>query len=452
MPLRSPNTPRKPRILLVPPPELPVPAVQGGAVETLVTHLIRENERAGKLDLLCASIPDPEAAAQAQGLQHTKMLYVAKPRGVRRYYPMVFLERCFGVAAPYDPWYQKVQLSLALELPTPDLIVAEGGTLTQCSAISKMFGKRRCLAHLHGQTSCSHEMDAIYGGILALSEFIRDDYLKTSELDRKHAYILHNCIDTARFVPGPADAALRASLGFAPEDFVVLFCGRLEPDKGIHKLLEAMENIHDPRIKLLIVGSPFFGRTQQSPFLRKLEQQAETLGDRVRFTGYVPNDSMPEYYRLADLVCVPTLVEEAAGLVAMEAMACGRPVLATRSGGMPEYLEGSQAVLVERGENIADQGGLRVARTAYRNSLAGREAPAPIDGFTPEQRFYLGYATLWAQNIRDEEIARLTKLDVHSLGKWRVNATLRNLQDFYDAFSIADGPMFLPEQDRVIIW
>ena len=51
-----------------------------------------------------------------------------------------------------------------------------------------------------------------------------------------------------------------------------------------------MENIHDPRIKLLIVGSPFFGRTQQSPFLRKLEQQAETLGDRVRCTGSVPND------------------------------------------------------------------------------------------------------------------------------------------------------------------
>ena len=156
-------------------------------------------------------------------------------------------------------------------------------------------------------------------------------------------------------MPGPADAALRASLGFAPEDFVVLFCGRLEPDKGIHKLLEAMENIHDPRIKLLIVGSPFFGRTQQSPFLRKLEQQAQVLGDRVRFTGYVPNDSMPEYYRLADLVCVPTWVEEAAGLVAVDAMGCGRPVLATRSGGMPEYLDGSQAVLVDRDGNVAGQ-------------------------------------------------------------------------------------------------
>ena len=136
---------------------------------------------------------------------------------------------------------------------------------------------------------------------------------------------------------------------------MVLFCGRLEPDKGIHKLLEAMTALDDPRIKLLIVGSPFFGRTQTSPFLRRLEQQANALGDRVRFTGYVPNERLTEYYRLADLVCVPTLVEEAAGLVAMEAMACGRPVLATRSGGMPEYLEGSQAVLVDRGPELAGQ-------------------------------------------------------------------------------------------------
>ena len=347
--------PHKPRILLVPPPELPVPAVQGGAVETLVTHLIRENERRGCLDLLCASIPDPAAAEQAKALRHTRMLYVARPRGARRYWPLVFIERCFGIAAPYDPWYQKVQLSLALELPPPDLIVAEGGNLTQCSAISRMFGRNRCLAHLHGQTACSHTMDDIYGGVLALSEFIRDDYLKTSSLDRQHAYILHNCIDTARFTPGAPDAALRASLGFAPEDFVVLFCGRLEPDKGIHKLLEAMAAVDDARCKLLIVGSPFFGRTQSSPFLRKLEQQAHALGDRVRFTGYVPNENLPDYYRLADLVCVPTLVEEAAGLVAVEAMGCGRPVLATRSGGMPEYLQGSQAILVDRGPELAAQ-------------------------------------------------------------------------------------------------
>ena len=346
---------KRPRVLLVPPPDLPVPAVQGGAVETLLTHLIRENEREGKLDLMCASVPDEAARRAAEGLQHTKMLYIARPHGHRRYWPMVFVERCLGIAAPYDPWYQKVQLSLALEPPGPDLIVAEGGNLTQCSAISRMFGRRRCLAHLHGQTTCSPVMDTIYGGILALSEFIRDDYLKNSTLDPTHAYIWYNCVDTRRFCPGPPPLALRTRLGFGARDFVVLFCGRLDPDKGIHKLMEALSLLPVPQIKLLIVGSPFFGRTQQSSFLRKLEQQARALGNRVQFTGYIPNEDLPDYYRLADLVCVPTLVEEAAGLVAVEAMACGRPVLATRSGGMPEYLEGSQAVLVERGENIADQ-------------------------------------------------------------------------------------------------
>ena len=346
---------KRPRVLLVPPPDLPVPAVQGGAVETLLTHLIRENEREGQLDLLCASVPDEAARRAAEGLKHTKMLYIPRPHGHRRYWPMVFVERCLGIAAPYDPWYQKVQLSLALEPPGPDLIVAEGGNLTQCSAISRMFGRKRCLAHLHGQTACSPVMDTIYGGILALSEFIREDYLKTSTLDPRRAYIWYNCVDTKRFRPGPPPLALRTRLGFGERDFVVLFCGRLDPDKGIHKLMEALVLLPVPQIKLLIVGSPFFGRTQQSSFLRRLEQQARALGNRVQFTGYIPNEDLPDYYRLADLVCVPTLVEEAAGLVAVEAMACGRPVLATRSGGMPEYLKGSQAVLVERGDNIADQ-------------------------------------------------------------------------------------------------
>ena len=75
----------------------------------------------------------------------------------------------------------------------------------------------------------------------------------------------------------------------------------------------------------------------------------------MRFTGFLQNESLPDYYRLADLVCMPTLVQEAAGLVAIEAMACGRPVLATRSGGLPEYLAGSQAVLVDLNRDVPGQ-------------------------------------------------------------------------------------------------
>lgn len=104
------------------------------------------------------------------------------------------------------------------------------------------------------------------------------------------------------------------------------------------------------------------------------------------------------------------------------------------------------------GENIADQGGLRVALTAYLNSLDGKEAPV-IDGMTPLQRFYLAYAGLWAGNIRDEEKARLTKVDPHSLGRNRVNVSLRNIAPFFEAFGIQEGDaMFRPEEERVIIW
>ncbi len=104
------------------------------------------------------------------------------------------------------------------------------------------------------------------------------------------------------------------------------------------------------------------------------------------------------------------------------------------------------------GENIADQGGLRVARTAYLNSLNGAEAPV-IDGFTADQRFYLAYSNVWAGNIREAEILSRTQNDPHSLGRWRVNGTLRNIEPFFTAFDIKEGDaMFLPESERVVIW
>ena len=104
------------------------------------------------------------------------------------------------------------------------------------------------------------------------------------------------------------------------------------------------------------------------------------------------------------------------------------------------------------GENIADHGGLRVSYTAFKNATKGQDLK-PIAGFTPDQRFYLAYAGLWAQNIRDEEILRLTKIDPHSLGKWRVNAALRNLESFFQAFGITEkDSMYMKPEDRVTIW
>ncbi|MEL7587366.1 MAG: M13 family metallopeptidase [Prolixibacteraceae bacterium] len=103
------------------------------------------------------------------------------------------------------------------------------------------------------------------------------------------------------------------------------------------------------------------------------------------------------------------------------------------------------------GENIADLGGLNIAFQALQKAKTGDEKP--IDGFTPEQRFFLAYAHLWAQNIRDEEIMRRTKTDVHSLGRYRVNGPLRNMPEFYAAFQTKQGdPMHLAKDQRAVIW
>ena len=104
------------------------------------------------------------------------------------------------------------------------------------------------------------------------------------------------------------------------------------------------------------------------------------------------------------------------------------------------------------GENIADHGGLQVSFQAFKN--ATKDAPLPVkDGFTPEQRFFLSYAGVWAGNIRDEQIRLQTKSDPHSLGRWRVNGALPQIGAWYDAFGIKEGdPMYLVPEKRVSIW
>ena len=85
---------------------------------------------------------------------------------------------------------------------------------------------------------------------------------------------------------------------------------------------------------------------------------------------------------------------------------------------------------------------------------ADEDAPLGVaDGFTPEQRFFLAYASVWAGNIRDEEIRNLTKSDPHSLGRWRVNAALPHIDAWYEAFGITENdPLFVPKEKRAVIW
>ncbi|MDE7103124.1 MAG: M13 family metallopeptidase [Bacteroidales bacterium] len=104
------------------------------------------------------------------------------------------------------------------------------------------------------------------------------------------------------------------------------------------------------------------------------------------------------------------------------------------------------------GENIADNGGLNISFAALQKALQ-QHPEGEIDGFTPAQRFFLSYANVWAGNVRDEEIRRLTMIDPHSLGRWRVNGTLPHVAEFLEAFDIHEGDaMWLAPEKRAVIW
>ena len=104
------------------------------------------------------------------------------------------------------------------------------------------------------------------------------------------------------------------------------------------------------------------------------------------------------------------------------------------------------------GENIADHGGLEVSFNAFKN--ATKDHPLAIrDGFTPEQRFFLAYANVWAGNIRPEAILVQTKSDPHSLGRWRVNGALPHINAWYEAWGVTpESPMYVAPEERVQIW
>lgn len=139
-------------------------------------------------------------------------------------------------------------------------------------------------------------------------------------------------VDSERFRPAEDRQAVRARLGWRTEDIVLLTVRRLVPRMGIGELIHAfgIAAAQQPRLRLVIGGD--------GPLRPKLQEVARAFGDRVEFTGIVPPEELPSYLQAADLFVLPSLALEAFGLVTLEALACGTPVLATRRCASPEIL------------------------------------------------------------------------------------------------------------------
>ena len=166
---------------------------------------------------------------------------------------------------------------------------------------------------------------------------------------------VYNGYDIQQFMN--ASPARREDFGLKADDFVLIFTGRVAPIKGIKELVEAMKQLrHLNNLKLLVVGNGFYGNTENGDhdFYKQLRKDSEALKDHIIFTGFRPYAEIPSILKMADLAVVPSTCQEALGSTAIEAMAAGVPLLATRSGGIPEVSSGV-ARLVELGSGLSDR-------------------------------------------------------------------------------------------------
>lgn len=340
---------QKPKICLVLVGKLPLPAARGGAVETLAEHLLRENEARGALELTVLSVREERAVRQASAYPNTRFVWFGEyPLWNKFWWRVYALAKKLGKQELPFP-YQRVRAAAWLK--------RHGGEFDYILAESELelirdakLPPEKVLYHMHWVGAPTRWRDACFGRLLAVSHFVARHWQAETGRPDAGVSVLPNCVDTAVFgarLPDEERAAVRQSLGFPEDCFVLLFCGRLVQAKGVRELLAALEKLPE-RVCLVLAGSTNYGLPVTEPYEREVRAMAERFGPRVAFTGFVQPEGMPRYYAVADAVVMPSQVEEGAPLVALEGMAAGRPVIATRSGGIPEYLNGDCGILVDR--------------------------------------------------------------------------------------------------------
>ena len=335
---------------------MPVPAVCGGAIETLITSIVKKYSKEDGFRLTIFSVYHKEAVEAAKKYPDVRFVWTHTNTFWNLSKHAVFLavrELTGKTIRVLQRHYNEI--APVIQNEKFDLLIVEGGDEQAVIDIAKGYTREQLVFHAHIHFIPKEEAVKGYGHMIGVSEFVVREYEKACKIP-VDTHVLRNAIDLDKFnktISEEERKKLRKKLGLQEDDFVVLYVGRLIALKGILELMQAVLSINDKHVKLLVVGSANFGKWAFSSYERKVKRIFEQNKNRIIFTGYVDNAEVYKYASVADVQCVPTLVEEAAGLVLMEAMAEGLPLIVTKSGGVTEYVDDSTALMIEQ-ENIVD--------------------------------------------------------------------------------------------------
>ena len=335
---------------------MPVPAVCGGAIETLITSIVKKYSKKDGFRLTIFSVYHKEAVEAAKKYPEVRFIWThtntfwnlskhAVFLAVREFTGKTIrvLQRHYNEIAP------------VIQNEKFDLLIVEGGDEQAVLDIAKGYKREQLVFHAHIHYLPKEEVAKGYGHMIGVSEFVKKEYVKACKAPVK-AHVLKNAIDLERFnraIPEEETRKIKKELGLSEEDFVILFVGRIMEIKGILEIIQAVFELKDPHIKLLIMGSANSGKWAFSSYENKVRKLVEQHSDRIIFTGYVDNAKVPAYASVAAVQCVATLIEGAAPRVVLEAMAEGLPLITTKSGGVVEYVNKDMALVIEK-NNIVE--------------------------------------------------------------------------------------------------
>lgn len=332
---------------------LPVPAVQGGAVENLIDYYLEYNNCHQLHDITVFSIWHPKVKhhpAQQSTVNHYSYIdttnWFAKLK--RKLHSRLYSNEYYNYFIEY--YFEEAFKRIKKE--HYDYILLENRPGYVCKLSKRGF--TNLVLHLHNdllnsQTPHAEEILKNLKKVITVSDYIKQR-VATIPCSSFSPIVttVYNGIDLNKFKRKSTLSVTRSELGLSDSDFVLAYSGRLNPEKGISQLIDAILLLKDqPQIKLMILGGTFFAdATNENSFVRTLKEKSLPIKDRLIFTGFIPYGNIPDYLQLADAAVIPSVWAEPFGLTLIEAQAMGLPTIASKQGGIPELVNDDNAVIV----------------------------------------------------------------------------------------------------------
>lgn len=338
---------------------LPVPAVRGGAVENHIDFYLKYNDEHKLHDMTVFSVYDKRIEghpALNSDINHYEYIDVDSfwAKTSKHIYKRLFGEGYYHYTIEY--YFRKAWKKLKKNHYDIILLDNRPGYAVNI----KVPNGTKLYIYLHNDllNNKIKGFRQIYDSasrILTVSRYIANCVKTINPEDKKCIPVL-NGIDINAFSPNIQSTITREQLGFSMDDFILVFSGRVSPEKGVKELIDSIKRLRDlPDIKLLIIGSPFYGEAKNGQeYLQEVELAAEPIKDRIRFTGFIPYKDMPNYLKISDIAVIPSLWDDPCPNTVLEAQAMGLPIITTRRGGIPEEVTENGAILLNTDDSFLD--------------------------------------------------------------------------------------------------